>query len=62
VYCTALLTAAPTSLAWPSDASAGTLDLLAGATEHEGVSRETVRRRLAEEDLKPRRRTSGASG
>ena len=34
-----------------------TLDLLAGAivrlTEHEGVSRETVRRRLAEDDLKP---------
>ena len=37
-----------------------TLDLLAGAmvrlTEHEGVSRETVRRRLAEDDLKPWRR------
>src|ERR1700746_3479436 len=37
-----------------------TLDLLAGAmvrlTEHEGVSRETVRRRLAENDLKPWRR------
>jgi transposase len=34
-----------------------TLDLLAGAmielTEHEGLSRETVRRRLAESDLKP---------
>jgi transposase len=34
-----------------------TLDLLAGQmvqlTEHEGLSRETVRRRLAEEDLKP---------
>jgi len=34
-----------------------TLDLLAGAmvrlTEHEGLSRETVRRRLAEDDLKP---------
>ena len=33
-----------------------TLDLLAGAmvrlTEHEGLSRETVRRRLAEDDLK----------
>jgi transposase len=37
-----------------------TLDLLAGAmvrlTEHEGVSREMVRRRLAEDDLKPWRR------
>jgi transposase len=37
-----------------------TLDLLAGAmvrlTAHEGVSRETVRRRLAEDDLKPWRR------
>jgi transposase len=37
-----------------------TLDLLAGAmvrmTEHEAVSRETVRRRLAEDDLKPWRR------
>ena len=37
-----------------------TLDLLAGAmvrlTEHEGRSRETVRRRLAEDDLKPWRR------
>lgn len=37
-----------------------TLDLLAGAmvrlTEHEGLSRETVRRRLAEDDLKPWRR------
>ena len=34
-----------------------TLDLLAGEmvqlTEHEGLSRETVRRRLAEDDLKP---------
>ena len=34
-----------------------TLDLLAGRmvqlTEHEGLSRETVRRRLAEDDLKP---------
>src|SRR5262249_2856651 len=34
-----------------------TLDLLADAmvrlTEHEGLSRETVRRRLAEDDLKP---------
>jgi transposase len=38
-----------------------TLELLAGAmvrlTEHEGLSRETVRRRLAEDDLKPWRRT-----
>jgi len=37
-----------------------TLDLLAGAmvrlTEHQGLSRETVRRRLAEDDLKPWRR------
>ena len=37
-----------------------TLDLLAGTmvklTEHEGLSRETVRRRLAEDDLKPWRR------
>jgi transposase len=37
-----------------------TLDLLAGAmvrlTEHEGASPETVRRRLAEDDLKPWRR------
>ena len=37
-----------------------TLDLLAGEmvrlTEHEGLSRETVRRRLAEDDLKPWRR------
>jgi len=37
-----------------------TLDLLAGAmvrlTEHEGLSRETVRRRLDEDDLKPWRR------
>jgi transposase len=37
-----------------------TLDLLAGAmvrlTEHERLSRETVRRRLAEDDLKPWRR------
>jgi hypothetical protein len=36
-----------------------TLDLLAGQmvqlTEHEGLSRETVRRRLAEDDLKPLR-------
>ncbi len=37
-----------------------TLELLAGAmvrlTEHQGLSRETVRRRLAEDDLKPWRR------
>jgi len=37
-----------------------TLELLAGAmvklTEHEGLSRETVRRRLAENDLKPWRK------
>ena len=37
-----------------------TLDLLAGEmvglTEHEALSRETVRRRLAEDDLKPWRR------
>jgi len=37
-----------------------TLDLLVGAmvrlTEHEGLSRETIRRRLAEDDLKPWRR------
>ena len=37
-----------------------TLDLLAGAmvrlTEHDALSRETVRRRLAEDDLKPWRR------
>ena len=37
-----------------------TLDLLAGAmvklTEHDGLSRETIRRRLAEDDLKPWRR------
>jgi transposase len=37
-----------------------TLDLLVGAmvrlTPHEGVSRETVRRHLAEDDLKPWRR------
>ena len=42
------------------DASAGHIDLLAGAmvrlTAHEGLSRETVRRRLAEDDLKPWRR------
>jgi transposase len=44
----------------PKVHSRWTLDLLAGAmvqlTEHEGLSRETVRRRLAEDDLKPWRR------
>jgi transposase len=44
----------------PEERKRWTLDLLAGAmvrlTEHEGVSRETVRRRLAEDDLKPWRR------
>src|SRR5471030_568171 len=41
----------------PAGRKRWTLDLLAGAmvglTEHEGLSRETVRRRLAEDDLKP---------
>jgi hypothetical protein len=43
----------------PKGHSRWTLDLLAGAmvqlteTEHEGLSRETVRRRLAKDDLKP---------
>jgi transposase len=41
----------------PAGRKRWTLDLLAGAmvalTEHEGVSRETVRRRLAEDKLKP---------
>ena len=44
----------------PAGRKRWTLDLLAGEmvrlTEHEGVSRETVRRRLAEDDLKPWRR------
>jgi transposase len=44
----------------PQGRTRWTLDLLAGAmvrlTEHEGLSRETVRRRLAEDDLKPWRR------
>lgn len=44
----------------PEGCSRWTLDLLAGAlvqlTEHDAVSRETVRRRLAENDLKPWRR------
>ena len=41
----------------PAGRKRRTLELLAGAmvglTEHEGLSRETVRRRLAEDDLKP---------
>jgi len=41
----------------PEGCARWTLDLLAGAlvhlTDHEGLSRETVRRRLAENDLKP---------
>src|SRR6266478_4004696 len=44
----------------PAGRARWTLELLAGAliklTEHEGLSRETVRRRLAETDLKPWRR------
>jgi transposase len=56
---TALLVATACSKA-PEGRKRWTLDLLAGAmvrlTEHEGVSRETVRRRLAEDDLKPWRR------
>jgi|SRR5579883_1749144 len=44
----------------PQGRSRWTLELLAGAivklTEHEGLSRETVRRRLAENDLKPWRK------
>ena len=44
----------------PQGRTRWTLDLLAGAmvrlTEHEGLSRETVRRRLAEDGLKPWRR------
>jgi transposase len=44
----------------PAGRARWTLELLAGAliklTEHEGLSRETVRRRLAENDLKPWRR------
>ncbi len=43
-----------------------TLELLAGAmvklTEHGELSRETVRRRLAENDLKPWRRDTGRAG
>ncbi len=41
----------------PAGRKRWTLDLLAGEmvqlTEHEGLSRETVRRRLAEDELKP---------
>jgi hypothetical protein len=44
----------------PAGRARWTLDLLAGEmvklTSHEGLSRETVRRRLAENDLKPWRR------
>ncbi len=44
----------------PAGRARWTLELLAGAmvklTEHEGLSRETVRRRLAENELKPWRR------
>jgi transposase len=44
----------------PSGRARWTLELLAGElvklTEHEGLSRETVRRRLAENDLKPWRK------
>src|SRR5450631_1361296 len=53
---TALLVATACSSP-PEGRKRWTLDLLAGAmvelTEHEGLSRETVRRRLAEDDLKP---------
>src|ERR1700710_458168 len=56
---TALLVATACSSP-PEGRKRWTLDLLAGTmvslTEHEGVSRETVRRRLAEDDLKPWRR------
>jgi len=56
---TALLVATACSSP-PAGRKRWTLDLLAGAmvklTEHEGLSRETVRRRLAEDDLKPWRR------
>src|SRR5258708_4722128 len=45
----------------PAGRARWTLELLADAmielTEHEGLSRETVRRRLAENDLKPWRKT-----
>jgi transposase len=53
---TALLVATACSSP-PQGRKRWTLDLLAGAmvrlTEHRGLSRETVRRRLAEDDLKP---------
>src|SRR5277367_646157 len=53
---TALLVATACSSP-PQGRKRWTLELLAGAmvslTEHEGLSRETVRRRLAEDDLKP---------
>lgn len=53
---TALLVATACSRP-PAGRKRWTLDLLAGAmvqlTAHEGLSRETVRRRLAEDDLKP---------
>jgi transposase len=56
---TALLVATACSSP-PEGRKRWTLDLLADAmvrlTEHEGLSRETVRRRLAEDDLKPWRR------
>src|SRR3954449_638997 len=56
---TALLVAAACSSP-PAGRKRWTLDLLAGQmvrlTEHEAVSRDTVRRRLAEDDLKPWRR------
>src|SRR6195952_3331606 len=56
---TALLVATACSSP-PQGRKRWTLDLLAGEmvrlTEHEAVSRETVRRRLAEDDLKPWRR------
>ena len=56
---TALLVATACSRP-PEGRKRWTLDLLAGAmvrlTEHEGLSSETVRRRLAEDDLKPWRR------
>ena len=56
---TALLVATACSSP-PQGRKRWTLDLLAGAmvrlTAHEGLSRETVRRRLAEDDLKPWRR------
>src|ERR1700680_884644 len=48
----------------PAGRARWTLELLAGElvrlTEHTSISRETVRRRLTENDLKPWRRTCGA--